>query len=240
MTKPKVRNLTSMKEETMSTTAISSALLGVSQTSSSTTTETTDTTSTDFLTLLLAELENQDPTNPISSAELTSQLATLSQVEQSIKTNEYLAAMTDYMSSTNNAGAVSCIGKTVTADKSDITVSSGVSESLAFTLAEDADQTTITIRNEDGNTVKTISCENLSSGNNTVTWDGTDSNGKSVADGTYSFSVAATDSDGNSVTAATTITAQVTGVSYNNGVTYLVTDSGKIAYGDVTQINSST
>jgi flagellar basal-body rod modification protein FlgD len=240
MTKPKVRNLTSIKEETMSTTAISSALLGVSQTSSSTANETTDTTTTDFLTLLLAELANQDPTKPMDSGELTSQMATLSQVEQSIKTNDYLAAMTDYASSANNAGAVSCIGKTVSADTSSIAVSSGLSEGLTFTLTEDADQATITIRNEDGKTVKTISCENQSSGNNTVTWDGTDSKGNSVADGTYSFSVAATDSDGNSVAASTTITAQVTGVSYNNGVTYLVTDSGKIAYGDVRQINSST
>jgi flagellar basal-body rod modification protein FlgD len=239
MTKPKVRNLTSMKEETMSTTAISSALLGVSQTSSSKANETTDTT-TNFLTLLLAELQNQDPTDPMDSAELTTQMATLSQMEQSIKTNDYLAAMTAYASSVNNAGAVSCIGKTVTADTSSITVSSGISEGLTFTLAEDADQTVITIRNEDGNTVKTISCENQSSGNNTVTWDGTDSKGNSVADGTYSFSVTATDSNGNSVTASTSITAQVTGVSYSSGVAYLVTDSGKIAYGDVTQINSST
>ena len=222
----------------MSTTAISAALLGVSQTSSSTTTETTDTSS--FLTLLLAQLKNQDPTDPMDTGELTTQLATLSQLEQSIKSNDYLSTLVDYVSSTNNAGAASCIGKTVTADTSSITVSSGLSESLAFTLAEDADQVTITIRDEDGNTIKTISSEGLSSGTNTVAWDGTDSKGKSVADGTYSFSVAATDSDGNSVAASTSLTAQVTGVSYIGGAAYLITNSGRIAYGDVTGINSST
>jgi len=222
----------------MTTTAISSALLGVSQTSSSTTTETT---TTDFLTLLLAELENQDPTDPVDTAELTSQLATLTQVEQAIQSNEYLASLVDYASSTNNAGAVSCIGKTVTADTSGITVSSGcVSEGLAFTLGSDAAQATITICDEDGNTVKTISCSDLSTGVNSVAWDGTNESGTAVEDGTYTFSVAATDSSGNSVTASTTVTALVTGVSYSGGVAYLTTGSGKIAYGDVTAVNSST
>jgi flagellar basal-body rod modification protein FlgD len=222
----------------MSTTAISSALLGVSQTSSTTTTEKTSTT--DFLTLLLAQLKNQDPTDPVSTAELTSQMATLSQVEQAIKSNDYLSTLVDYASSTNNAGAVSCIGKTVTADTSSITVSSGVSESLAFTLADDADQVTITIRDKDGNAVKTISCSDLSSGANSATWDGTDSSGSSVKDGTYTFSVTAKDSNGSSVTASTSITALVNGVSYSGGVAYLVTDSGKITYGDVTTVNSPT
>lgn len=222
----------------MSTTVISSALLGVSQTSSTTTTEKTGTT--DFLTLLLAELENQDPTDPVSTAELTSQMATLSQVEQSIKTNDYLSTLVDYASSTNNASAVSCIGKTVTADTSTITVSSGVSESLAFTLAADADQATITICDKDGNTVKTINCGDLSSGANTVTWDGTNSSGLSVSDGAYTFSVTAKDSGGKSVTASTSVTALVNSVSYSGGVAYLMTDKGKITYGDVTAINSSS
>jgi len=222
----------------MSTTAISSALLGVSQTSSSSTTETS---TTDFLTLLLAELENQDPTDPVDTAELTSQMATMTQVEQAIQTNEYLSSLVDYASSTNNASAVSCIGKTVTADTSEVSVSSGlVSENLIFTLADDASDVTITVCDEDGNTVKTIACEDLEAGSYSVTWDGTDSSGDTVDDGTYTFSVSATDSDGTSVTTSTSIEAEVTGVTYSDGIAYLVTEVGTIAYGDVTAVSSAS
>ncbi len=222
----------------MSTTAISSALLGVSQTSSS---STTDTSTTDFLTLLLAELENQDPTDPMDTAELTSQMATMTQVEQAVQTNEYLSSLVDYASSTNNASAVSCIGKTVTADTSEITVSNGsASENLIFSLADDAAEITITVSDEDGKTVKTITCEDLDAGSYSVTWDGTDEDGETVDDGTYTFSVSATDSDGSSVTASTIIEAEVTGVAFNDGVAYLVTEAGAIAYGDVIMVSSTS
>jgi flagellar basal-body rod modification protein FlgD len=221
----------------MTTTAISSALLGVvNQTSSSTTSTATDTT--DFLTLLLAELQNQDPTDPMDAGELTSQMASLTQVQQSVQTNDYLSTLVDYASSLNNAGAMSCIGKTVTADTSSISHASGVSDTLMFSLSDDASGATISISDEDGNVVKTITCSSLSSGNNSVTWDGTDADGNTLSNGTYTFTVAATDASGNSVTTSTTITTAVTGVSYSGSSAYLVTESGKIAYGNVTAVNA--
>ena len=221
----------------MTTTAISSSLLGVSQTSSSTTS--TATSSSDFMTLLLAELKNQDPTNAMSTSELTSQLATFTQVEQSQKTNDYLSTLSQYASSLNNAQAVSCIGKTVTVDTSSISHTSGVSDKLTFNLSSAAANATITISDSSGNTVKTISSTNLSSGINSVTWDGTDSSGNTQSKGTYTFTISATDSSGNGITASTSFDAVVTGVSYSSGTTYLVTDSGQIPYGDVTKITSS-
>lgn len=221
----------------MSTTAISSALLGVSQTSSSTTSTATD--SADFMTLLLAELKNQDPTNVMSTSDLTSQLATFTQVEQSEKTNDYLSTLSQYASSINNGQAASCIGKTVTVDTNSISHSKGVSDDLTFDLSGAAANATITISDSSGNTVKTISSTNLSSGINSVTWDGTDNSGNTQSAGTYTFTVSATDSSGKSVTASTSFTAKVTGVSYSGGVAYLITDGGKIPYGDVTAITSA-
>jgi flagellar basal-body rod modification protein FlgD len=225
---------------TMTTTAISSSLLGVSQTSSSSTTSTSSSDSTDqFLTILLAQLKNQDPTNPTSATDLTSQLATLSQVEQSIKTNAYLSMLNDYVSSINNAQASSCIGKTVTVDTSGTTVTSGTADNLSFKLSGAAANATITISDSSGNTVQTITKTNLSSGINSVSWDGTNSSGSMVSDGTYAFTVSATDSSGNTVTASTSFSAAVTGVLYRSGTAYLVTDNGQIPYGDVTSITSS-
>jgi flagellar basal-body rod modification protein FlgD len=102
------------EDENMSISAVSSSLLGVTQ-STDTTTETSSSTE-DFLTILLAELENQDPTDPVDSSELTSQLTSLSQLEESIDTNSNLETLCQYSASSNNSTALSCIGKTVSTD----------------------------------------------------------------------------------------------------------------------------
>ena len=222
----------------MSTAAISSSLLNA--TTSSSTTSTTSTDTADFITLLLAELENQDPTSPMDTSELVSQFSSLTQVEQGETTNAYLDTLSQYMSSVNSSTAVSCIGKTVTADTSSVTVSSGACENLTFDLSGDASAATITVYNSDGDAVRTIDCTDLSSGTNSISWDGTNDSGSTVDDGTYSFTVAATGADGNSITASTSITATITGVLYSSGTTYLVTsDGGQIAYGDVTSVSST-
>ena len=222
----------------MSTSAISSSLLGVA--TSSSTSSTTSSSTTDFITLLLKELENQDPTDPMDTSELVSQFSTLTQVQQGESMINYLETMTEYSSSVNSAQAVSCIGKTVTADTSSIAVSSGAAETLSFTLADDASEATITIYDENGKEVTALECGDIAAGTVSVTWDGKDSSGNTVDDGTYSFTVSASDADGKSVTASTSVTAAITGVLYNGGTTYLVTSDGsKIAYGDVTAVSST-
>ena len=64
-----------------------------------------------FLKLLVAQMKNQDPTNPMSSSEQIAQLATFSQVEQTIKTNTNLESL---LQRTSLSEANSAIGKTVT------------------------------------------------------------------------------------------------------------------------------
>jgi flagellar hook assembly protein FlgD len=103
------------EDANMTISAVASSLLGVSQTNGSTT-ETTS-VSDDFLAILLAQLKNQDPTDPMDTSELTAQLSSLSQLEQSVTTNSYLEALSQYSASSNNADAFSCIGKTVSTNE---------------------------------------------------------------------------------------------------------------------------
>ncbi|MBO6917761.1 MAG: flagellar hook assembly protein FlgD [Rhizobiaceae bacterium] len=63
-----------------------------------------------FLQLLIAQMQNQDPTEPMDSSEQIAQLATFSQVEQTIETNKNLEALLQ-SNSLSQAGAI--IGKTV-------------------------------------------------------------------------------------------------------------------------------
>lgn len=222
----------------MTVSGIDSTLLGTTQATSSESTTTGVTETKDFLNLLLVQLANQDPTDPLDMNELTSQLCTISQLEQAIMTNDYLEILTLYNSSINNSQALSCIGKTITAEGNNISLSNGTADEIGFELSDDAAHVYVTINNADGEEVTTIDCGALSSGTNSVTWNGLDNNGDTPSDGTYTFEVSAYDADGNSVEATTTVTASITGVTYRDGVAYLVTEDGdEIPLGDVTGVS---
>ncbi len=88
-------------------------------TSTATTDEKNSTINYDsFLKLLIAQMKNQDPTDPIDASEQMSQLASFSQVEQSIKTNKHLENL---ISETTLGQAASLVGKTVTSSDGTVT-----------------------------------------------------------------------------------------------------------------------
>ena len=96
-----------------------------------------------FLSLLVAELEHQDPTKPMDTAQLVQQLAAMSQVEQSTQTNAKLAAMLDQLAFGH---APSLIGRTITSpDESYSGVVTAVKISEAGTQAVLADGRTVTL-----------------------------------------------------------------------------------------------
>ena len=133
-------------------TSVSSTTGVTGTTTSSSTSSTASATSIDydtFLKLLVAQLENQDPTNPMDSTEYLSQLASFSQVEQQIQTNNKLDTM---LTASALQTADSAIGKTLTSADGSVsgTVSSVkiTSDGIVATLTSGK---TITI--EDGVTL---------------------------------------------------------------------------------------
>jgi flagellar basal-body rod modification protein FlgD len=192
-------------------------------------------TANDFMTLLLTQLKNQDPTNPTDMAAFTSQLCSLNQLEQLTTANSYLKEL----ASNDGTQAVNYIGKTVTVDGDTLSVSKGTADNLVFNLESDASSATITIYDSEGNEVRTISASDLSSGTNSIKWDGTDDDGNTVDDGEYTYEVSAADSSGDSVTATTYKTATVTGVVYEDGSPYLLADGEEISLDDITGVYQS-
>jgi flagellar basal-body rod modification protein FlgD len=71
-----------------------------------------------------------------------------------------------------------------------------------------------------------------------VAWDGKDQNGVKLSDGTYTFRVSAVDGSGQSILTSTSMVGTVTGISFENGITYLMIGSGKITLSDITSILS--
>lgn len=190
----------------------------------------------DFLKLLVTQLQYQDPLNPAESTEFTAQLAQFSSLEQLTNVNENLEYLQLYQASINNAQAVDFIGKTVTTKGNTIGVSDGVSENIAFELPEDAAGVTLSIYDASGQLAATIEAGPLSEGKQSITWNAEDQEGNTVSDGDYTFEVGAVDSEGNVVEVSSFSKAVVTGVTFENGTTYLMAGDRRIPMGDVVEV----
>lgn len=191
----------------------------------------------DFLKLLLAQLENQDPLDPTDSVEFTAQLAQFSSLEQLGNVNENLEKLELYQASINNSQAVSFIGKEIVARGNGVTVAGGQPVALQFDLPADAGTVTLSIYDANGEFVRTYDASNLSAGRHSINWDAKDMNANQLPDGTYRFELMAEDHEGQPMTVTTYANGTVTGVNFSENTTYLVTDERKIPVGEVIQVN---
>jgi flagellar basal-body rod modification protein FlgD len=193
----------------------------------------------EFLTLLIAELENQDPLAPLESQEMAAQLAQFSSLERLYSIDQQLSENLDIdlvmTQAINNTMAASLIGKEVIAI-GDSTVLKNGEANLHFTLQDPASEVTITIRDESEQAVRTIRLENLLDGEQVVAWNGTDDSGRLQSDGVYHFVITAVDSDGNAVNAVTTASGIITGVNYETGIAMLAVGDQEFPMGNVISI----
>jgi flagellar basal-body rod modification protein FlgD len=145
-----------------------------------------------FLTLLVAQLRNQDPLNPLDNAQVTTQLAQLSTVSGINKLNDSFGKLAASLGASQYLQATALVGHDVIlAGGGTLAVASGKG-SYGFGLAGAATQATVTITDTAGKAVRTISLGAQPAGVSTLVWDGKNDAGAQVADGTYSFSVSAT------------------------------------------------
>ena len=189
-----------------------------------------------FLNLLITQLQNQDPLNPTDSTEFTAQLAQFSSLEQLGNVNANLKQLQNFQASINNSQAVSLIGKEITATGNLLELTGGHPAGCDFKLDEDATVVVASIYDHTGEFVTSFEGQNLTAGQHTLYWDGTDQNGSPAASGNYTFEVLAADADGNNIQAATFSSGTVNRVTYENNTTYLIAGGQKVALGDVIQV----
>jgi len=206
------------------------------QSSSGTSTETPQTLGKDdFLKLLTAQLKAQDPLNPMDGTNFVAQLAQFSSLEQLTNINSQLTTMAASQASMQNTIATDLIGKSVTFEGNTVTLNG--SANINYALQGDASKVTVSIYNSSGSLVKTAVLGSEIAGNNSYLWDGTDSNGNQLAADKYTFKVAAEDSTGKMVTATPLTAGTVTGITFNNNVTYLTVDGAlQVQLGDIQTI----
>jgi flagellar basal-body rod modification protein FlgD len=161
--------------------------------------------------MLTTQLKCQDPLSPMDSSQFTNQLVQFSSVEQQINTNSNLEQLIKLQTANNTSSAIPYLGQTVEVAGSSLPLQSG-SAGYSYTLPSEATNCTIQIKDSNGNVVMSKSGE-TSLGRHEMAWDGTDSNGKQLDDGTYSVNVLATNADGTDVGATTTTYGQVTDIT---------------------------
>ncbi|WP_163851519.1 flagellar hook assembly protein FlgD [Pseudooceanicola aestuarii] len=181
-----------------------------------------------FLTLLTAQISNQDPLEPMDSTTFVSQLAQLSQVEQSVVTNSNLEGLSAQLTSVAALAGVGMIGRTVTAPSDQLVLSDGAAE-FQYRLGGAAEQVSALIRTSDGVLLREIAslpteAESLHS----VDWNGLDVDGLPVPDGTFFVEIRALDAQGAAVNTASYARAQVTGMNFDGGTTNLALANGEL------------
>lgn len=168
-----------------------------------------------FMTLLLTQMKNQDPTNPLKSHEMAAQLAQFTSLEKLSNIDSGIEKLNTTKNPAQNFEALSFIGKSVLTDSSKVN-RGNVNEvhDLNFVLAGDAVKADIQVKDASGNVIRNLSTNNLKSGKNTFSWNGVMDDGTPAPQGEFSFEVNARSSSGSKIHAETKMEGVVTGVNF--------------------------
>jgi len=194
----------------------------------------------DFMKLLLAQMQHQDPLNPADNTEFVAQLAQFSSLEQmtTMNTNleESLKNNSVVAEAVNNAMMISYIGKEITATSSTFFYDGETPVDLTFTADRDISTGTLYIKSQDGLPVLEIALDGFAEGENTVEWNGVTGSGGNAKPGVYSFTIEAFDVLGGSVDNSSSFSGVVDGVSFKKGEAHLKIGSVLVPFSSVHEI----
>jgi flagellar basal-body rod modification protein FlgD len=174
-----------------------------------------------FLTLLVTQLQNQDPLNPMDNAQVTSQIAQLSTVNGINQLNNTLLALSGQMDVSQSMQAAGLIGKEVLVPGVKISVGATADDGVASTpfgvdVISSAANVSVTITDSAGKAVRTLDLGPQEVGVISVDWDGKDDQGANVNPGAYTFQVASKDANGAAVSADALTYGKVGSVAYTS------------------------
>lgn len=188
-----------------------------------------------FLSLLVAQMKNQDPLNPLDNAQVTSQMAQLSTVQGIEKMYGALESLAASMGAGQAAQAAGLIERVVLAP-GDAVGPGEDANVIAWELPYGVDTLTATVRDASGNPVRTLALGEQDGGVGMIAWDGLDDTGQQVPDGVYRFSFEA-GQGGRAVDVTPLALGQVQGVQVEAGRALLdMGHAGTVAFDSVRRI----
>lgn len=188
-----------------------------------------------FLKLLVTQLKNQDPLNPMDNAQMTSQMAQISTVEGIDKLNATLKMILEGSNENQAMQAAALVGHGVLVPGSGLALSGGMAIG-GIELAESADRVTMTIKDASGIAVRTLELGDREAGSHGFAWDGKTDGGAQAADGAYTISVSARRGDAQVGAKALELGMVSSVARMNDGISLNVGALGAFKMSDVRQI----
>jgi len=193
----------------------------------------------EFLKLLVAQLGNQDPLNPMDDKEFIAQLAQFSSLEQQISANKNLEMLAIGQTALANSQITDLIGKKVRVQTTSMEIDKdGEAPDFNFELRGNAASIEIKVYSDTGDLVRTIDVGSRQAGKHNVEWDGLDNEGNPVTPGEYHIKVEAVDEMDEAVSVTTESYGTVTGVSFDKGYAELLVGDIRVRPGDVLEIKA--
>ena len=197
-----------------------------------------------FMKLLLAQLRNQDPNNPLKSHEFAAQLAQFTSVEQLFKINENLDRNLELdlklSQSIGNSLATTIVGKNLRAVGNQISLEKTLASKVYISLPTAASNVVVNIYDSNDTLVRRQDLNLLTTGDHIFNWDGKNNNGEVAADGIYTFSVDASNNSGESMQISFFMGGHITGVKFNSdNTTMFLVGTLNINVSDVIMITES-
>ena len=195
----------------------------------------------EFLQLLVAQMKNQDPINPMDGSQMASQLAQFNSVEQLINVNDGLAELKESQQimsmGLTNSLAAALTGKQVKALSNQIQLPDGGSANFEYILANSAEEVEVIIRSESGAEVYRTSMKSVMAGEHEFSWDGKNNAGKSMDQGVYNVEVIPKNGD-TAGQALTFITGTAQRVQFTADGVFLLLDDVSVAIGNIEEVGS--
>ena len=194
-------------------------------TSSKTTQTSADAQSDRFLKLLVAQLNNQDPMNPMDNAQMTSQMAQINTVTGITQLNDTIKTMASQFTSMQVLQGSSLVGREVLTSGRNISINAGVGKA-AFELSGNADKVTVQVLSPGGQVLDTLNLGAQTTGRHNFDWNAS----KYTGSGSPIFNVVATQGT-TSVTATPLSRGTVESISNDSGTMSLTLKGGTmVAY----------
>lgn len=190
----------------------------------------------DFMKLLVAQLKNQDPNSPVDAKEFVTQLSQLTSVEQLSNMGTELKNLGLATTNMVNNQAAGFIGKTIEANGSKLYLGAAGSANSGINLTQPADKVTVSIRDANGQVIRTQEMPSQKAGLTPYQWDGYTDDGTRAPAAQYTMTIDAKNRAGDPVISSAEITGMVSKVTYEQGFPELVVGEARVALANVTTI----
>ncbi len=196
----------------------------------------------EFLILLTKQLQAQNPLEPQSGSEFAAQLAQFSSLEQmaSIRglMEKQLEANISLTQSLTNIGLPGLIGKQAKVLGNALSFDGEKAVKMGYSLASNATEGQIKIKDQNGTVIRTIdlSAAQRKSGDQTYEWDGKDSKGETVLEGSYTFEVEAKDSNAKPISSTLYAFGTITAVRFKPEGSMVVINGKEVAIGNISDV----